>query len=355
MIPSLLLVKSDNKRLFTLTQKRNITIGTHENADVIVNHPHLRKHSQILGPGSTPKKAKPEGSAPSEPKPKTSFFLPIYTFSIDGLNVRMIHLRVLFSVLLIACFGLATTIWYLTDHKALSTSQDWTSITLPAEGVYGFCRQDRNHSEGVRFSFYAIKSQPYRLVFLVGGKGDGTAISLSLNGAEINKPFKLPKGWGEETSIPLPSAHIVDGSNIVEVRLMDTTTSETNWGISDVRVLPAGKSNTFGRNATVNESESIKNALDRENIGGPELAHYYKTVRSWETTSPSNGSSFDRNSIMEEIEKKMKDKLHQVAFDVRSRNILGDESSVRQLLDETRSWIPEGWLEGWEIYNELCR
>jgi hypothetical protein len=58
---------------------------------------------------------------------------------------------------------------------------------------------------------------------------------------------------------------------------------------------------------------------------------------------------------MEKIEQRMRKKLHQVAFDIRSENILGNESMVQQLLDETRNWIPGDWPEGWEIYNELCR
>lgn len=355
MIPSLVLIRSNKKRLVTLTRKRTLKIGTDQDCDVIVNHPHLHKHPQVLGPGSTPRETKTGN------KGKTSFFLSDYSFNIEGLHVRMVHLKILFNILLIAFIGIAATTCYLTDHSAFSISQDWTPIILPAEGVYGFCRQDRNHREGVRFSFEAKKSQPYRLVFYAGGKGDGATIALSLNGTAINKPFRLPAGWGEEMSVPLPSAHIREGNNTVEVRPENTTSSSISWGISEVRALPADQVNNRHRNAAAGELRMIMEALNKQdrnqnrNIGGRELAHYYKVISSWETSDFSESFSLDRDRIMEEIEQRMKIKLRQVAFDVRSKNILGDQSAVRQLLDDTSSWIPGDWLEGWEIYNELCR
>jgi hypothetical protein len=267
----------------------------------------------------------------------------------------MINLKVIINVLLIACLGIASITVHLTDQSAFSISQDWTPIALPAEGVYGFCRQDRKHEEGVQFSFEAKKSQPYKLVFFTGGKGDATSITLSLNGIVISKPLNLPAGWGEETSVFLPSANIINGINIVEVRATSTSTGPLSWGISEVRALPVGKSNNHLPNVSVHDHESIINALAKREISGQELAHYYKTVSSWEISTPSESSSVDLDSIMEEIEQRMRSKLHQVAFDVRSKNIMGDQSAVRQLLNDTSSWIPGDWLEGWEIYNELCR
>ena len=349
MTLSLVLVRSNKKRLVTLTLKRSLKVGSDQECDIVVNHPHLHKHPQVLGPGSTIRET------PVEDKAKAPFFFPVHTYSIDGLNVRMIHLKVLINVLLIACLGIASITVYLTDRSAFSITQDWTPIILPAEGVYGFCRQDRKHGEGVRFTFEAKKSQPYKLVFFTGGKGDATFITLSLNGTMISKPLSLPAGWGEETSVPLPSANIINGNNIVEVRATSINTGPLSWGISEVRAMPAGQSNTYIRDAAVHEPELILHALDKQDISGQKLAHYYKTVSSWETTALSESSSFDKESIMDEIEQRMRIKLHQVAFDVRSKNIFGNQSAVRRLLDDTSSWIPGDWLEGWEIYNELCR
>ena len=192
-------------------------------------------------------------------------------------------------------------------------------------------------------------------MFFRGGNGDGTTITLSLNGTAVSKPLSLPIGWGEETSIPLPSAHIREGNNLVEVHPTNTNTGRLSWGISEVRALPVGKSNNHLPDVSVHDHESILNALAKPEISGQELAHYYKTVSSWETTVLSESSSFDKESIIDEIEQRMRIKLHQVAFDVRSKNIFGNQSAVRQLLDDTSSWIPSEWLEGWQIYNELCR
>jgi hypothetical protein len=353
MIPSLVLIRSDKKRFVTLTQKKNIQIGTHKDSDVVINHPHLHKHPQLLGPGSAPGKTTPKETTKS--KGKTSSFLPVYTFSIDGLNVRMIRLTVLFSTLLIACIGVISLTAYLKDHSSIFIDQDWTPIILPAKGVYGFCRQDRGHGEGVRFSFEAKQSQPHRLLFFTGGKGDGAAITLSLNGTVINKPLSLPAGWGKERSVTLPSAYIRDGENIVEVIPVSTTTSPARWGISDIRALIVGHSNNHIGTSAVHEPALILKALSKVDMGGQELAHYYITVSSWKTVSPSGSSPFNREDIIKDIEQRMRDKLHQVAFNIRSKNILGDESAVQLLLNDTSSWIPEDWSEGWEIYNELCR
>jgi len=361
MIPSLVLVRSNTKRLVTLTLKRTLKIGADQDCDIIVNHPHLHKHPQVLGPGSTSGETPPRETTASKPskvnRAITSFFLPAYSFNLDGLNVRMVHLKTLFNILLITCIGIVSITAYLIGHSAFSITQDWTPIALPAEGVYGYCRQDRTHSEGARFSFEAKESQAYRLVFFTGGKGDGATITLFLNGTAINKPISLPAGWGEEISVPLPSAHIREGNNTVEVRPKNITSNSISWGISEVRALPAGQVNSHDRDTAAGELRMIMEALKKRDMdmGGPELAHYYKTVSSWETITPSESFPFDRDGLMEEIEQRMKIKLHQVAFDVRSRNILGNEPAIRQLLNVTRSWIPGSWLEGWEIYNELYR
>jgi len=353
MIPSLLLVRSKKKRLVTLTQKRNIQIGIREDSDVVVNHPHLHKYPQLLGPGSAQGETTPRETSKNKTKP--SFFLPVYTFRIEGLNVSMIRLKVLFSTLFIACIGILSLTVYLNDHGTYSSNQDWTPIVLPAKGVYGSCRQDQSHGEGVRFSFEAKQSQSHRLIFYIGGKGDGAAITLALNGSVINKPLGLPQGWGGERSIPLPSTYIREGENVVEVIPLNTTSSSGSWGISDIRAMPTGRSNSQVEDATVREPAWVIDALNKGEIGGRELAQYYKTVSSWKTASPSGSSPFDKPAIMKKIEQKMRDKLHQVAFDVRSKNILGDEPAVQRLLNDASSWIPEDWLEGWEIYNELCR
>jgi len=267
----------------------------------------------------------------------------------------MIHLRLFFYIALIASIGIVTFTFISTYKSGSSISQDWTPISLPASGVYGFCRQDRNHEEGARFIFELKNSQSYRLVFFAGGKGDETNINLSLNGNMIAKPLSLPAGWGAEISIPLPSTLTRNGTNIVEVHPTRTLAGTISWGISEIRVLPNNQAGTSIRNPAVLEIGSIINALSKPNLSGRELAHYYINLDSWGISTSPGTSSHDRDSIMEEIEQKMKDTLHQVAFEVRSKNIQGDRAAARRLLDDTKSWIPADWFEGWEIYNELCR
>ncbi|MDF1526966.1 MAG: hypothetical protein P1S59_11960 [bacterium] len=267
----------------------------------------------------------------------------------------MIRLKVLFTALFIACIGVISLTAYLKYHSSIFIDQDWTPIKMPAKGVYGFCRQDRGHREGVRFSFEARQSQPHRLMFFAGGKGDGAAITLSLNGTMINDPLTLPAGWGEERSVPLPSAYIRDGENIVEVTPVSTTISPGSWGISDIRALIADKPNNHIVDTAIHEFALIIDALNNRDMAGRELAHYYQSVSTLKTVPSSGNFPFNREDIIKEIEQRMRDKLHQVAFDIRSKNILGDESGVKKLLDDTSTWIPEDWFEGWEIYNELCR
>ena len=126
MIPSLVLIRSNKKRLVTLTRKRTLKIGADQDCDVIVNHPHLHKHPQVLGPGSTRWESRTLNNG------KISFFLSDHSFNIEGLHVRMVHLKILFNILLIAFIGIAAATCYLTDHSVFSISQDWTPITLPA-------------------------------------------------------------------------------------------------------------------------------------------------------------------------------------------------------------------------------
>jgi len=349
MMPSLVLIISDKKRLVTWTSKRSLKVGTDPDCDIVANHPQLKEQYQILGPGS------PLEDPPVTNGPIVSFFFPVYSLSIDGLNVRMVPLKAVAKYFLIACAGMLTAIFLLKDHSASSISQDWTPITLPAAGVYGFCRQDRSHGEGVRFSFKADQPRSHRLVFFAGGQGDGTSIKLSLNGNVIRHSLTLPAGWGEEMAVSLPPVHVRSGSNLVEIRPENRTGGRASWGISEVRMLVEDYANSAHLDLAVAELELISEALEKPDVSGPELAQYYRTVSPWKTSTPAGVFSVSRNNIMEQIEKRMRSKLHQVAFDVRSRNILGDQPAVRQLHDETRNWIPEDWPEGWEIFNELCR
>jgi len=255
----------------------------------------------------------------------------------------------------LACTGIIAMSTDFTSHIAAPMSQDWNPIKLPTKAVYGYCRQDRNHGEGVRFSFEPDQSKVYRLAFSIGGKGDGSAVILTLNGTVISKQLSLPKGWGEKTSILLPTTHVINGRNIVEVLLKRKTSAPTKWGIKEVQAIPVEQSKSNLGEATTPEAEKIITAIQKQNISGQELAHYYRVVTLWGDSNSSLALSFDRKEILDEIEKKMTDILQQVAFDVRSRSMLTDQSIVRQLLDETGRWIPGDWLEGWEIYNELKR
>ena len=83
--------------------------------------------------------------------------------------------------------------------------------------------------------------------------------------------------------------------------------------------------------------------------------HYYEIVKSWSSMIPEDRLLFDRDSIIEKIEKRMKSTLEKTAFDIRSKSILDDQKSIHQLLDDTSNWLPKDWPEGWEIYHELCQ
>jgi len=349
MIPSILLIKSSKKRLVTLTKKKSLKIGSHKEFDVIVNHPLFHENILVLGPGALQKPSL------TVEKVKSFLFLSSYTFRTDGLNVRLFSIKEPFMVLLIIAVMIASLTYFLTDHSAFSVSQDWTPIVLPAEGVYGFCRQDQSHRQGVRFSFDVTNPQPHRLVFFTGGRGEGEAVTLSLNGTVISKPLVLPKGWARETSIPLPPGEVKIGENIIEVLPAGASGGIDGWGISDIRVLPIDKSDLFLLDQTTSESGIILEALNKRNISGQELALYHKIVNSWESKIPSEDTLFNREDILGKIEQRMKNKLYAVALHIRSKRILGDTSGIRELLDETSGWIPDNWAEGWIIYHELCQ
>jgi hypothetical protein len=347
IVPSLVLVRSSKRLHFCLTQKRSLKIGTDESADIIVNDPRLDEQPEVLGPESEPDEPHLKG--------KGGFhFFPSYSWHLDGIRIRMIKLNSFFSNL-IPCFAVLFLIILLKDPFTPFEVQAWTPVRLPAEGIYGFCRQDQSHREGVRFSFEAKVAQPYRLFFLAGGEGGGAVITFSLNGIPVGNSLDLPSGWGEETFIPLPTDSVKNGINILEVRPRSPSMEWPRWGISKVRAAPTGSPESSVPDTSVLGPESILTALGKSEIPGRELAHYYEMVKSWDPLSPTGISSHDRRLIMNNIEEKMRDLLHHVAFEVHSRRIQRDFSAVHQLLDDTRGWIPKGWVEGWKIYDDLSR
>jgi hypothetical protein len=349
MIPSILLIRSNKKRFVTLTKKRNLKIGARKDLDVIVNHPHFHENTLILGPGAQ------QGPSTTVAKAKSYLFFSNYTFRMEDFNVRMFPMKEPLMVLLIIAAMISSLTYCLTDRRPFSVGQDWTPIVLPAGGIYGFCRQDRSHRQGVRFILDVVKPQPYRLVFFTGGRGDGATVTLSLNGTTIGNPLLLPTGWGKETSIPLPSGEVRVGENIIEVLPAGTSAGIEGWGISDIRALPIGKPDLYILDSNTHEPGIILEALNKQNISGQELARYFNIVSSWKPTSPSEDTLFNKDDILRKIEQRMKYKLHTVAFDVRSKKILGDTAAIRELLDETIGWIPDDWAEGWIIFHELCQ
>ncbi len=347
MVPSLILVRSSKRFLFCLTRKRSLRIGTDESADIIVNDPRLDERPEVLGPES--------GLAKPYPKEKRKFhFFQSNSWNSDGIRIRMIKLN-RFFVNLILFLVLLFLFIFLNDPFTSFQRQTWTPVRLPAEGIYGFCRQDRSHQEGVRFSFEAKAAQPYRLFFLAGGEGGGAMITFSLNGIPVGNLVDLPSGWGEETFILLPKDLVINGINILEVRPKGPSREWPRWGISKVRAAPSGRPVASGTDTSGLGPKSILAALGKSDITGRELARYYETVRSWDSSSPVGIPSHDSTLILDSIEEKMRDLLHQVAFEVHSRRIQGDTSAMRQLLDDTRDWIPKGWVEGWKIYDGLNR
>lgn len=348
MILNLILIRSNEKFQLRLTRKRNLNIGSDDTADIIVNHPQLYGKTQTIGPVLSSVKTRLENRVHPH-------FFRSYSWHTDGTWIRMIELKRFLAAILIPCFFLTLIILLLLGGITPFEPQDWTPINLPTKGIYGFCRQDQKHREGVRLSFEARKAQAYRLFFTAGGKGDGTVITFSINGVPVSDSLPLPNGWGKETTILLPSDRIVNGTNIVEIRPAKSSTEGVSWGISEIRATSLLTPNTDYPNSGQYTPESILNALRKSDVKGRELARFYEAARSWQSLNSAETSHHDNKSTMEIIEIKMRERLYQIAFEVRSHRIQGDDRKVDQLLDETRGWIPEGWSEGWEIYNGLCR
>jgi hypothetical protein len=303
------------------------------------------KHTEVLG----------RGTKVSKLQTKSFFAFPFYRFDIDEFHVRYFYLRPLFYILFLFCILAVFTSSLFPNHTNQPFVQDWTPIALPAYGIYGFCRHDRTHGKGVHFKFEAKAPQSYKLLFVAGGKGDGTFIKLSLNGFETDISLPLPTGWGKETSLILPSALVKDGENSVVIIPKNHANNQIFWGISEVLVVPGVGSNSTTLHKPSLTPEEILNGLRDKGLTGAELAIYYKTVGSWDTSVTLKNSSISKDRIMAEIEERMKDKLQQVGFKVRSNQMLGYQSTSKQILDETADWLPEHWVEGWEIYRELCQ
>ena len=331
----------------TLTQKINLKIGIRRDSDIVINHPYFWNHTEVLGHG--PKVSE------LQTKTKTLFLLPLYRLKIDGFDVRYIYLKPLFYMLFACCLAAVSTLYFLPDLRNQPYVQDWTPIALPAHGVYGYCRQDKTHREGIHFKFDTIASRSYRLVFYAGGKGDGTTIKLILNSFETDISLPLPAGWGKETSIKLPAALLKNGENSAVIIPENHSNDQIYWGISEVSVVPVTRPDSTTLHTSSLTPEETLNGLGSQDLTGEILATYYKTVRSWDTSVHSKDSYISRDQILEEIERKMIDKLHQAAFKVRSNQMRGHKSTSRQIQDEIAGWLPEHWVEGWEIYRELFK
>jgi hypothetical protein len=234
-----------------------------------------------------------------------------------------------------------------------SRLQDWTAIPLPAEGIYGYCRQDKSHKEGAGFTFQSTDSNKYILTLFAGGSGDGSSLKVLLNGHIVKDNIELPSGWGKELSIPLPSGQILPGQNKLDVHTDLASAKLSKWGISSLKILSFKNSaDDLGQNGYPEPGKLLK-ILSNESLTGDQLAYYYNRYGLQDNPNFPSYSTSIRDLLLKNIEQKMIDLLRRTAFEAKSNEIEGDHESAKLMLKKTAEWIPESWEEGWRIFNAI--
>lgn len=349
MIPSLILIRTQTSRRFLITWRRKTIFGLNEHSDIIIHHPIFQEKTSLLG-----------GSEKREQDSGKKKGLLRYFFLIDHLTAKNLSIN-LFSpgwlshMILFLCISTLVVSALRSGFGSSVQKQDWSSISLPATGTYGFCRQDRTHPNGIRFDFNAEEAKPHRLVFTPGSSGGGAKLTIAINGEHHFPATPLPPGWGKEISVRLPVNVINVGPNQIEFRTTGLSGDVLHWGIRNVHINFSENSEMDWGNM-IGALDSIRTHLRKgepQNI--KELAGYYKLIESIQLNGTEDRFSVDLESVKKTIENQMEERITNTLIQSRAAWIMGNESLSTELLNDARMWIPDNWEKGLEVLNEIDR
>lgn len=348
MIPSLLFIRTQTSHRFVVCWRRQIKFGLNEHCNVLINHPIFRGKTLFL------KVFKP-GESDFE---KKDHWLK-YLFSTHHLTAEHLYIIMIVpSWMLYGVLLLSMTVSILfklnMDLSNAHATQNWNAISLPANGTYGFCRQDRTHPEGVRFVFNTTEARSHILVFTSGSGESEASLAIFLNGQNLFPNIPLPSGWGKEAVLRLPMNSVKTGPNHIEFRVISSTSFLLYWGVRNVNVIPEKNFELDIKNI-VSTIDKIRSLLQKEKLQGPELARYYEIVNSMSLSGTTDRIDLEREDLKRTIEIKMLETINNVLVQSRAARIMGDEKSAVRILDDARMWIPRTWVRGLEVLDGIRR
>jgi len=231
-------------------------------------------------------------------------------------------------------------------HENVLT-QDWTPISLPTNGIYGLCRQDKKHPEGVRFRVPKWTGDDSVLLLTPGGTGNGSSIIISVGGTVIPDEILLPKGWGEPHQISLPSIPKSKSEAIIEIRPLGD--KGISWGVKNIRVLerPVRKMPTASKIASgIVDLESIQKHLNDPMVDGKTLGDCLQALREAQKNTTETKKKVLIATLSVQADKKIKRFLDRELIKLRYLEQSGERLKAELQRDKIRMWLPSTWKSG---------
>jgi len=328
---------------------RSFSIGVSKNDDLIVNHPSFLKRGiqicdgQIVDPGLGS-----EGKGNNESTDKQ------VRFEAEKLIIQCWtpNLKWYFLLSIMALGIILPTLFFLINPSK-KLIQDWTEIDLPSQGIYGFLKQDRSHSEGVRFRFTMPWQGQNNLTFTPGSESGSGSLGVSIDGHDLFSDIALPQGWGGAVNLTIPSSFSKRDSHILEIRPDFPEGSISHWGIRDVRIVPFHAGEKRVHNIT-DDIGRVRATLEDPMAQGPDYSYCYITL-----TDHMQGGETDDMEKLKTLRQAVESRMHDLAnaknIRIRSFIFSGQTSEAKQMMGDLREWIPETWTDGEKMLLELER
>lgn len=344
MIPNVISIKTDLKQRHFLTFRKELSIGTDNNSDLIINHPIFNNGSRILTVGFSGGSSKKSDAGDMNVKKFQR------SMEIAGLRIRSRSLKMPAILLLLLLTTTAILGQVLNSQSNGPRDQNWSEIPLPAEETYGFCRGDKNHPEGVFYTFEAEKPGLYHLSFIPGGNGDGSTFSLSVNNIPILDSAQLPRGWDVKRAVRIPAELIRPGENSVEFRYSPQSAESKHWGIKEVEAAPIPE-RKVDRDSIDEVLKNSQKILSRKMIIGSDLGRLFTLLNELSIPEHLPEMALRKRNLFNTVQIRMIEKTQDTFLKIRSARNMGDDSSAAELTAQVRAWIPEEWEEGRRMIN----
>ena len=343
MFPHVISIKTIRLHRHFLTFRKELTLGTGIEADLIVNHPFLEENPCTLEVG-VPRKMMEKIKRESTKRNRFQGSMEIPDLFIRCRSLKIPAILIALLVTAILC-GLV-----LDKSLEPSAKQNWTGIPLPAPNPYGFCRQDRNHPDGIVYLFKAEKAALFSLNYVPGGNGDGSTISVEVNQTPLLDSALIPDGWGINRHVSIPAEIIQVGENSIRFLYHPKGSGSRHWGIKEVKAvhIPERKVNRVAMEQLFEDSKKI---LDGNVVSGLDLGRMYVLLSELSIPDHLTGLALRKDLLLKKTEIRMVDKARNAAIKIRSARTLGDENTARELAAQVQSWLPDEWEKGRRILN----